>query len=627
MHEAQRVKETIKLRSGAIMCGIIGYIGPGKSLDILIVGLRRLEYRGYDSAGVAYVNGKGLDLFKAKGKLQDLVKLLPHPLPTIQIGLGHTRWATHGQPSNQNAHPHTAAGVAVVHNGIIENYHELKKELEAEGHIFRSQTDTEVVPHLIARYMREGRTFRPSLELAVRRLRGSFALGVLCESCPDVLFAVRQGSPLVLGIGNGEFFFASDIPALLPYTRNVVFMDDGQICALTREGIELADRASSAIVPAREKVVTIDWTPSMAEKDGHDHFMHKEIYEQPQAVTNAIADWIQDPVKAVIRLGIYSRGITDLRRYHIAACGTSYHAGLFGKYLIERLSRIPVHVDIASEYRYRKPVMEPGTHFVSITQSGETADTLAAQREARNAGLRTLTICNVVGSTAAREADAVLQTRSGPEIGVASTKAFTAQMAALSVLAAGLGLAREVLTEARTDEFLARLRQIPFLMKKIYAGEQKIRELACSMMHAKGFLFLGRGVNYPIALEGALKLKEISYCHAEGYAAGEMKHGPIALIEENLPVIVLAPQNSLFEKTLSNIEEVKARGGRVIAVTDVPESLRHKADDILEIPTTDPLLAPLLAVIPLQLLAYHVGVLRGCDVDQPRNLAKSVTVE
>lgn len=609
------------------MCGIIGYIGQGKPLHILIEGLKRLEYRGYDSAGVAYVSGNGLEVFKAKGKLQDLIKLLPEPLPDIQMGLGHTRWATHGPPSAENAHPHEVAGVAVVHNGIIENYHELKKELESEGRTFSSQTDTEVVPHLIARYLRDGSTFRSALEMAVLRLRGSFALGVLCKSCPDVLFAVRQGSPLVLGIGNGEFFFASDIPALLPYTRNVVFMDDGQICALTREGIELADRASSTIVPAREKTVTIDWTPSMAEKDGHDHFMHKEIYEQPQAVTNTIADWIEDPVKAVIRLGIYSHGITDLRRYHIAACGTSYHAGLLGKYLIERLARIPVHVDIASEYRYRKPVMEPGTHFISITQSGETADTLAAQREAQNTGLRTLTICNVVGSTAAREADAVLQTRSGPEIGVASTKAFTAQMAALSVLAVALGLSRQALSEATADELLARLREIPLLMKMICAGERKIRELACSIMHAKGFLFLGRGVHYPIALEGALKLKEISYLHAEGYAAGEMKHGPIALIEENLPVIVVAPLNSLFEKTLSNIEEVKARGGRVIAVTDAPESLQHKADDVLEVPSTDPLLAPLLTVIPLQLLAYHVGVLRGCDVDQPRNLAKSVTVE
>jgi glucosamine--fructose-6-phosphate aminotransferase (isomerizing) len=609
------------------VCGIIGYIGRGNSLNIIVDGLKRLEYRGYDSAGVAYLNGKGLDLVKAKGKLQDLFRLLPQPLPVIRMALGHTRWATHGVPSAENAHPHAADDIVVVHNGIIENHHELKKELESEGHIFRSQTDTEVVPHLIARSIKNGGTFRHALEETVRELSGSFALGVFCSSCPDVLFAVRQGSPLVLGIGDGEFFFASDIPALLPYTRKVAFLADGEICALTREGIEITHLASNRTIPAKEKMITIEWTASMAEKDGHDHFMHKEIYEQPRAVMETIADWTQDPVKNLIRLGIYAPGITDLRRFHIAACGTSYHAGLVGKYLIERLARIPVDVEIASEYRYRRPVLEPGTVFISITQSGETADTLGAQREARASGVHCLTICNVMGSTASREADAVLQTRSGPEIGVASTKAFTAQLAALSVLAAGLGAARGASAEARAGELLSSLQGIPRLMEKVLPMDGKIRELARSVMDAKGFLFLGRGVNYPVALEGALKLKEISYLHAEGYAAGEMKHGPIALIEENLPVIVLAPRNSLFEKTLSNIEEVKARGGRVIAVTDDPGALRNKADDVLEVPPADPLLAPLLTVIPLQLLAYHAGVLRGSDVDQPRNLAKSVTVE
>ncbi len=609
------------------MCGIIGYIGTGTSLSMLIDGLRRLEYRGYDSSGVAYVNGRGLDVIKAKGKLQNLVKLLPEPLPTIRMGLGHTRWATHGAPSTENAHPHAAAGVAVVHNGIIENYQELKRELIAEGFSFQSQTDTEVVPNLIARELRRGNSFRVSLEKAVLQLRGAFALGVLCEACPDTLFAVRRGSPLVLGLGSREFYFASDIPALLPFTRRVVFLADGQICALTPEGVEIFDQASNTVIPAADRMVTIDWTPAMAEKDGHDHFMHKEIYEQPQAIRSTIADWMTDPVRTLDRLGICSAGCSDLQRIHIAACGTSYHAGLVGKYLIERLARIPVSVDIASEYRYRNPVVEPATCFISITQSGETADTLAAQREAKASGLRTVTICNVVGSTASREADAVLQTRSGPEIGVASTKAFTAQMAVLAVLAAALGLARRTLSKEQAAVFLEQLEAVPALVNRACERDPEIRTLAQSLLSSKGFLFLGRGIHYPIALEGALKLKEISYVHAEGYAAGEMKHGPIALIEEDLPVVVVVPRNSLFEKTLSNIEEVKARGGRVLAVTDAPELLREKADDILEIPSTAELLAPLLAVIPLQLLAYHIGVLKGCDVDQPRNLAKSVTVE
>lgn len=609
------------------MCGIIGYIGSGASLNVLVDGLKRLEYRGYDSAGVAFLNGNGMDLYKAKGRLQDLRKILPEPLPRIRAGLGHTRWATHGAPSSENAHPHATAGIAVVHNGIIENYRDLKKELQAEGNVFLSQTDTEVVPHLIARFLGRGCSFREALESAVALLRGSFALGVLCETCPDTLFAVRKGSPLVLGIGRGEFYFASDIPALLPFTREMVFLSDGQICALTAEGVEILDQVSNMVIPVAERTVTIDWTQAMAEKDGHAHFMHKEIHEQPRAITDTIADWTGDPVRRLVQLGIASGPDPAPRRLQIAACGTSYHAGLVGKYLIELLARIPVEVDIASEYRYRMPVVEPGAGFISITQSGETADTLAAQREAQKQGLRALTICNVVGSTAAREADAVLQTRSGPEIGVASTKAFTAQIAAFAVLAVGLGLSKGTLSEDTASRLLVRLQQLPGLMKEIFAGEEAINALAASLVNAKGFLFLGRGVHYPIALEGALKLKEISYLHAEGYAAGEMKHGPIALIEENLPVVVVAPRNSLFEKTLSNIEEVRARGGRVIAVTDDPDALRDKVHEVLPVSQTDPLLAPLLTVVPLQLLAYQIGVLRGCDVDQPRNLAKSVTVE
>jgi glutamine---fructose-6-phosphate transaminase (isomerizing) len=609
------------------MCGIVGYIGKGRSLQMLVDGMKRLEYRGYDSAGVAFLNGKGLDVYKTKGKLCDLQKILPDPLPSVRIGLGHTRWATHGVPSAENAHPHAVGGIAVVHNGIIENYRELRAELESEGHTFLSQTDTEVVPHLIARSVNQGLPLMSAIEHAVQSLRGSYALGILCEKCPDMLIAIRKGSPLVLGIGEGEFFFASDIPAILPYTRSVIFMEDGQLCALTAEGIELLDHESSMVIPVTDRIVTIDWTPAMAEKGGHDHFMHKEIDEQPQAIMNTLGEWIDDPLSVLNKLGIYAHRRADLRRLHLTACGTSYHAALVGKYMIEKLARIPVSVDIASEYRYREPIIEAGTLFISITQSGETADTLAAQREAKKNGAMTLTICNVVGSTSTREADAVLYTRGGPEIGVASTKSFTAQMAALCIFGIAAGINRNQISKDDALRLIAGLKEIPALVKEACSRDQEIKELARTLMHAKTALYLGRGIHYPIALEGALKLKEISYIHAEGYAAGEMKHGPIALIDKNVPVIVVAPRNSLFEKTLSNIEEVKARGGRVIAVTDSPGSLTNKADDIIEVPVSQPLLAPFITVIPLQLLAYHVGVLRACDVDQPRNLAKSVTVE
>ena len=609
------------------MCGIVGYIGKGRSLQMIVDGLKRLEYRGYDSAGVAFLNGKGLDVYKTKGKLWDLQKILPDPLPSVRIGLGHTRWATHGVPSAENAHPHAAGGIAVVHNGIIENYRELRAELEAEGRTFLSQTDTEVVPHLIARSVRQGRPLLSSIQQAVQRLRGSYALGILCEKCPDMLIAIRKGSPLVLGIGDGEFFFASDIPAILPYTRRVLFMEDGQLCALTSEGMEILDQESNEAVPAADRVVTIEWTPAMAEKGGHDHFMHKEIHEQPQAIMNTLGEWIDDPPSVLNKLGMDAHRMAGLRRLHLTACGTSYHAALVGKYMIERLARIPVSVDIASEYRYRDPIIEAGTLFISITQSGETADTLAAQREAKKNGAMTLTICNVVGSTSTREADGVLYTRGGPEIGVASTKAFTAQMAALCIFGIAAGMSKNRLTPDDAVQLIAGLKEIPALVQEACNRDREIKELAHTLLDAKSALYLGRGIHYPIALEGALKLKEISYIHAEGYAAGEMKHGPIALIDKNVPVIVVAPGNGLFEKTLSNIEEVKARGGRVIAVTDSPGSLMNKADDIIEVPACQPLLAPLVTVIPLQLLAYHVGVLKACDVDQPRNLAKSVTVE
>ncbi len=609
------------------MCGIVGYVGKSGSLQVLVEGLKRLEYRGYDSAGVAFQNGRGLEVYKIKGKLKDLQGILPDPSPAIGVGLGHTRWATHGVPSTVNAHPHRVEGIAVVHNGIIENYREIRAELEREGHCFLSETDTEVVPQLIAKYRKQGLPIRNAIRSAIKQLHGTYALGILSEDSPNTLYAVRKGSPLVLGIGTDAYYFASDIPAILPYTRKFIYLDDEQICTLSGSAIDIRDLESDAVVSYEGKSVEIDWTPDMAEKCGHDHFMHKEIFEQPQAIRATIGERLHDPLNFVNELNVYLQRKSDLQKLHIVSCGTSYHAGLIGKYLIESIARIPVSVEIASEYRYRNPIIEQGTLFIAITQSGETADTLAAQREAKRRGARTLTVCNVVGSTSTREANSVLYTRSGPEIGVASTKTFTSQMAALCLLALGMATAKNCLGREEAETIHARFLEIPALMEETLRMDDEIKTLAGTLAQAKDFLYLARGINYPLALEGALKLKEISYIHAEGYPAGEMKHGPIALIDKGLPVVVVAPSNDLFDKVFSNIEEVKARGGRVIAVTDAPEALKGKADDVIRVPSTHPLLTPFVNVIPLQLLAYHIGVLRGCDVDQPRNLAKSVTVE
>jgi glucosamine--fructose-6-phosphate aminotransferase (isomerizing) len=612
---------------GFTMCGIVGYVGKSSSLQLLVDGLKRLEYRGYDSAGIAFQNGKGLEIYKIKGKLKDLQQILPDPSPAIYVGLGHTRWATHGAPSTVNAHPHQAGGIAVVHNGIIENYREIRSLLEADGHRFLSETDTEVVPQLISRYLKQGLPIREAIRSAIRQLRGTYALGILSESSPNTLFAVRKGSPLVLGIGSEAFYFASDIPAILPYTRQFLYLDDGQICTITGSDLDIRDLESDAVISYQGRMVEIEWTPEMAEKCGHDYFMHKEIFEQPQAIRATIGERLNDPLGFVSDLRLYLQRKSDVQKLHIVSCGTSYHAALVGKYMIESIAHIPVTVDIASEYRYRNPIIESGTLFVAITQSGETADTLAAQREAKRRGARTLTICNSVGSSSTREADAVLYTRSGPEIGVASTKTFTSQMAALCLFALGMAMGKNCLNRQEAETIKAHIFEIPALIEKTLSMDAEIRALAGTLSYAKDFLYLARGINYPLALEGALKLKEISYIHAEGYPAGEMKHGPIALIDKGLPVVVIAPSNDLFEKVFSNIEEVKARGGRVIAVTDAPEVLKGKADDIIQVPPTYPLLTPFVNVIPLQLLAYHIGVLRNCDVDQPRNLAKSVTVE
>lgn len=609
------------------MCGIVGYVGNREAISLLVESLRRLEYRGYDSAGIVYQNGKGLEVCKTRGKIRDLQQILPGTYPGARAGLGHTRWATHGEPSTRNAHPHVAGGVAVVHNGIIENYRELRAELEREGCRLSSDTDTEVIPHMISGNLLKGLSLEEAIEKTLTRLRGSFALGIMSEAHPYTLFAVRRGSPLVISMGEGEFFFASDVPAILPYSRKFIFLEDGQICRLSTDDIDVRCMDSGERVPVAGSIRDISWTSSLAEKNGFDHFMLKEIYEQPGTVSDTFSEWVREPRKFLEESGLTPGVILGLRRVHIAACGTSYHAGLIGKYLIEEIARVPVTVEIASEYRYQKPIAERGTFFVSITQSGETADTLAAQRKVKQLGATTLTICNVLGSSSSREADFVLYTRAGPEIGVASTKAFTAQVTVLYLFALAIAAGRGKLSHKEGCTLISHLLKIPDLLKEALEKNAEIRELAATVADAKSLLYLGRGINYPVALEGALKLKEISYIHAEGHAAGEMKHGPIALIEKEVPVVVVAPKDGLFEKIFSNMEEVKARGGRVIALTDDPASLDGKADDLVVVPATHHTLSPFVSVLPLQLLAYHVAVIKGCDVDQPRNLAKSVTVE
>jgi glutamine---fructose-6-phosphate transaminase (isomerizing) len=609
------------------MCGIVGYAGKENALPILLDGLKRLEYRGYDSAGIAYQNCRGIEVYRTKGKIKELQVVVPAGLQNIGAGIGHTRWATHGVPSIRNAHPHSAGGVVVVHNGIIENYRELRTQLISEGCEFTSETDTEVIPHMICNSLRKGLGIPESIKETIGSLSGSFALGIMMESAPHNIFAVRRGSPLVAGCGDHGFFIASDIPAILPYTNRFIYLDDDQLCILTAESLEIVPLDGSGNIPYQDRIVTVDWSPSMAEKDGYEHFMLKEICEQPAAVHNTLAEWVDHPEKLFKELDLTLKMTLGMRRLHIVACGTSYHAALIARQMINNMARLPVHVETASEYRYSNPMIEQGDIFISITQSGETADTLAAQREAKSKGARTITICNVVGSTSAREADAVLYTRAGLEIGVASTKAFTSQVAALCLLAAGLSVRRGILSLNETKGLRSQLAKIPDLIEKTLLKSEEIREIAGTLLSTRSCLYLGRGINFPIALEGALKLKEISYIHAEGYPSGEMKHGPIALIEGGLPVIVIAPTNMLFDKVLSNIEEVKARGARVIAITDEPDLLYKRVDDVIGVPATHPLLSPFLNVIPLQLLAYHTAVLKGCDVDQPRNLAKSVTVE
>ena len=615
------------------MCGIIGYVGDRKVLPILIDGLRRLEYRGYDSAGVALVCNGTMELRRSAGKLSNLESVIAeHPIEGL-YGIGHTRWATHGRPTEENAHPHRdcTGKIVVVHNGIIENYLELKHELQAQGHTFVTETDTEIVAHLVEREMK-----KDGLENAVRRslkrVRGHFALVLITADDPEKIVAVRSGPPVVVGVGNNEHFVASDIPAILAHTRDVVFLGDQEMVVVTRQGPLFTDFDGNVLNRPTQRIT---WDPVMAEKAGYKHFMLKEIYEQPWAVKETIVGRVSSEKGEVYldELGLDANALGSIERVVLLACGTSWHAALVAKFLIEDLARLPVEVDYGSEYRYRNPIVGPDTLAIVITQSGETADTLAALREAKAKGARSIAVCNVVGSMATREAEGTVYTHAGPEIGVASTKAFTTQLVALYLLALHLGRVRGAIDAKTVSEHIDAISQLPRLLEQTLKTESLVEEIARRFYQRTDFLYLGRGINYPIALEGALKLKEISYIHAEGYPAGEMKHGPIALIDEKLPVVAIAPGDHVFEKMLGNIQEAKARGGSVLAITTADrtgdlEAVLDKANDFLiTLPEAPPQLMPILVVVPLQLLSYHIAVRRGCDVDQPRNLAKSVTVE
>ena len=610
------------------MCGIVGYTGNRDAVSFMLPGLRRLEYRGYDSAGVATLDAARLEVRKAVGKVERLERVLTMDRPRGTIGLAHTRWATHGRPSEANAHPHVDCDskLAVVHNGIIENYRELRRRLAAEGHRFRSETDTEVIAHLIETYHSEG--LEEAVRRAVAELKGAYAIACMAVDAPETLVAVRCGSsPLVIGIGDGETFLASDIPALVGETRQILLLQEGEIGVLAPGRIALKTFDGAEV---RRTATTITWDAEAAEKAGYPDFMLKEIFEQPEVVRNTLRERTDSGCESIQipELGLKDRDLAGLNRLCFVACGTSWHAGLVGKYLVESFARLPVEVDIASEFRYRRPVLDSRVLTVPISQSGETADTLAALREARDQGSRTVAICNVVGSSLAREADGVLYTRAGIEIGVASTKAFTAQLTAVTLLALKLGLARGFIDQTQVRQVVKSLSEIPELMPLVLEQSDAIRQAATRFAASRGVLYLGRGINYPLALEGALKLKEISYIHAEGYAAGEMKHGPIALVDHQMPVVCVVPKGAHYEKTMSNIEEVKARGGIVIAIASAgDEEIQDHADVVIPIPSTLDWTQPLLVAPALQLLAYHLGVLRGCDVDHPRNLAKSVTVE
>ena len=609
------------------MCGIVGYVGDQEAVPVLLDGLRRLEYRGYDSAGVAVLHDGTIEVRRSVGKLANLEKALADRAIPGRTGIGHTRWATHGKPSEQNAHPHRSGGCVLVHNGIIENYIALKQELQQAGYRFESETDTEVVAHLIGRNMKRGMRLVEAVRAATKDIRGRYAIAAICEQEPQTLVAARSGCPLVIGQCSGATLVASDVMAILAHTREVTYLEEGDVALVTSSQVSLTDAAGA---PVRRTVTRVSWDAAAAEKDGYAHFMLKEIYEQPQAIRDTMRGryTFETGEADLPDIGLTDEQFAQIGRIWIVACGTSWHAGLVGKYLIEEMVRTPVQVDIGSEFRYRNPLVEKDDLFVTISQSGETADTLAAAREAKQRGARVVSIVNVVGSTLARESDGVLYTHCGPEIGVASTKAFTAQLTALYLLALHLARVRGVLNANDGRVWLERFVALPSLVEQILKRDGEIQAIAKRYCEKRNFLYLGRGINYPIALEGALKLKEISYIHAEGYAAGEMKHGPIALIDQDMPVVVLAPRDRLYEKTVSNLMEVKARNAPVIAlVSEGERDLGSVADAVFTIPEVPALLTPILFTVALQLLAYHIAVLRGTDVDQPRNLAKSVTVE
>lgn len=609
------------------MCGIVGYLGAKEATPIILEGLQKLEYRGYDSAGIATLSQGKVSLCRAEGKLVNLEKNLEDSPLSGQVGIGHTRWATHGRPSEINAHPHSAGGFVVVHNGIIENYIDLKKSLLELGHNFSSDTDTEIIAHLIEQKYKTCGNFETAVRIALSEVLGAYAVAVICEKEPDKLIAAKQGSPLVVGQGQGEYFVASDIPAMLSHTKNMIFLEDGELVVFNSSQMKITTLAGDEV----EKVPkTITWSPIMAEKGGFRHFMLKEIHEQPRAIADTIAGRIREEQANIFLedMDLDDGYFKSVDRIYIVACGTSWHAALVGKFLLEKHARIPVEVDIASEFRYRDPLVSPNTLALVISQSGETADTLAALREVHSKSGKVLAICNVVESSIARESDSIIYTHAGPEIGVASTKAFTTQLVALNLFTLYFARIRGQFNEAMSRTYLDAMVSLPRKIEECLKLDADIEVVAKELMNAQDFLYLGRGNQYPIALEGALKLKEISYIHAEGYPAGEMKHGPIALIDETMPVVVIAPNNETLQKVAANMEEVQARGGKVIAVTDqTSTALAEKAEIVLKVPTIIDDLMPILTSIPMQLLAYHIAVLKGTDVDQPRNLAKSVTVE
>jgi glutamine---fructose-6-phosphate transaminase (isomerizing) len=624
------------------MCGIVGYVGKKSVVPVIIEGLRKLEYRGYDSAGIAVAGtDAGLQIRRAEGKLRNLEEVIRAKPLDGTYGIGHTRWATHGRPTEENAHPHRdcSGKIVVVHNGIVENYLSLKKKLIAEGHKFTTETDTEIIAHLVEKYyLQTGSEQRPTLEDAVRKavkeLTGVFALVVISVDEPNKIVAARNGPPAVIGLGKDEYFVASDVPALLDHTRDLFFLNDGDLAVITQQGVKVTDFEGN---PVERKAQRITWDPIMAEKGGYKHFMLKEVYEQPRTVRDTTLGRVSQDTGHIFldEMQVTEAEFKALKKINIAACGTSWHAGLAGKFMIESMAKVPVEVDYASEWRYRDPILGPDTMTLLISQSGETADTIAAQREAKAKGSKTLAICNVVGSMITREAAGTIYTHAGPEIGVASTKAFTGQLTALYLFTLFLAQVRGTLTAEQAKAAVQELTHIPGKLEQILTHDETCDHLAKTYIRAQDFLFLGRGIHYPIALEGALKLKEISYIHAEGYPAGEMKHGPNALIDENLPVVVIAtrdvnsPQSmTRYEKTLSNLQEVKARSGKVIALaTEGDAEIAGDADHVIYVPAAPEELSVILEIVPLQLLAYHIAVRRGCDVDQPRNLAKSVTVE